>query len=415
MPDLERETLVVSAAAFTDTGQARTHNEDYVAYHVPKQTAIRVSHGALFIVCDGVGGGAAGEVASEHAVRRILNDYYRASTDQHPLARLLAAVQQANADIYHQNADGPEARRMTTTVVAGVLVGPRLFVVHAGDSRAYLARAGQITQLTQDHSWVAEMVRSGDLTPAEAEAHPWRNRITRALGAKETVDLEAQTLDVAPGDRLVFCSDGLTRHVTEAEIAEQVSHFPAHLAAQQLISLANQRGGSDNISVLAAEILSPGEARTRESAAPTEKAPAPPKAGRSRAVLPLAVAGGLALIILVAAFIFARGSLLRRSATPTPAAGEKAPAVVLDATATSPPLPTESPTPTPTTPAPTATLRPTPSPMPTATRTPIPPTKTPAPTSASTPSAQAATTPLATAAPTHGLLPTLTLPTLRAP
>jgi protein phosphatase len=413
MPNLEQDQFIISAAAFTDPGQARKHNEDFVAYHVPPQASVRDSHGALFVVCDGVAGGAAGEIASEHAVRRILNDYYQAPADQDPQARLLTAIQQANADIYDQNTSQPDTRPMTTTVVAAVLLGSRWLLAHAGDSRAYLTRGGQISQLTQDHSWVAEMVRSGDLTPTEAEAHPWRNRITRALGTKESVDLDAQILDARPGDRLVLCSDGLTRHVSAPEIAESVARQPANTAAQQLVSLANQRGGLDNISVLVVELASPAEARGRDAAAPSpaETAKAPASARRPRALWPLAVVAGLLLVILIAALIFAGGSLLRRQQkTAPPAAVENAPAVVPTASPAPSTTPTETHTPTPTPPAPTATLKPTltVSATPTITLTPALPTPTQG-------SAFASPAPSATVTRAHIQVPTVVLPTVRTP
>jgi protein phosphatase len=134
-----------------------------------------------------------------------------------------------------------------------------LFLAHTGDSRAYLISGGQITPVTRDHSWVAELVRSGDLTPAEAESHPWRNRITRALGMKESPEVEERTLTLTQYDIILLCSDGLTRHVEEAEILYIVTHHGPPEAAQHLIDLANQRGGMDNISVVIAEML-PAEA-----------------------------------------------------------------------------------------------------------------------------------------------------------
>jgi protein phosphatase len=413
MPDLVQDPFVISAAAFTDPGQARKHNEDFVAYHVPTQPPVRDSHGALFIVCDGVAGGAAGEIASEHAVRRILNDYYQAAADQDPQARLLTAVQRANADIYSQNTSQPDTRPMTTTVVAAVLLGPHWLLAHAGDSRAYLVRGGQISQVTQDHSWVAEMVRSGDLTPAEAEAHPWRNRITRALGIRENVELDTQTLDAQPGDRLVLCSDGLTRHVSAPEILDSVTRQPANAAGQQLVGLANQRGGLDNISVLVVELVSPTEVRGR-SAPPAEKARAPAPPRRPRALWPLAVAVGL-LLLLIATLIFAGGPLLRRQQkTATPAAAEAAPA--LAPTATSSPLPTllDTPAPTPTAPAPSATLRSTQpaSATPTRTGTPIP---TPIPTHSATAPASAPPVIVPPTSTATRLLPSLTLTPLTTP
>ncbi|MHB0875001.1 MAG: PP2C family protein-serine/threonine phosphatase, partial [Anaerolineae bacterium] len=201
--------LVLSVAALTDTGRSRGHNEDYVAYHVPTEPEVLQSEGALFLVCDGVGGGAAGEVASEHAARRILADYYQPNGGAGPHAKLLAAVQHANSEIYGENVRSGEDRKMATTVVAALVIGNQLNLAHAGDSRAYLVREGHISQLTKDHSWVAEMVQAGDLTQAEAENHPWRNRITRSLGVAEMVKLDTQSLELKVGDVLVLCSDGL--------------------------------------------------------------------------------------------------------------------------------------------------------------------------------------------------------------
>jgi protein phosphatase len=325
-------------------------------------------------VCDGVAGGTAGEIASEHAVRRILNDYYQAPADQPALPRLLAAIQQANADIVQENMSQPEGRRMTTTVVAAVWQNPYLILVHAGDSRAYLVRSGQITQLTRDHSWVAEMVRSGDLTQEEAVNHPWRNRITRALGMKENVDLDAQTVEVRSGDRLVLCSDGLTRHVSDAEIAAAVTQQAPRLAGQQLIGLANQRGGSDNISVIVAELDSKGAVQEVERVLPateerTQKAkPAKP----SRSWLMLTIVIGILLVVIIAtgAFYVSRYGWALPKATPIPTAPaptatamptSAAAEVEASATPTGPPTPTAAP--------PTSTTRPTPTATATATVT----------------------------------------------
>jgi len=259
MSDSESEPVVVSAAAVSDTGRVRHNNEDFVAYRVPEQATREAAFGSLFIVCDGVGGGVSGEVASEQAGRCILNEYYNSHGEQPPPARLLDAIRQANFEVYQLNREQPEGRRMTTTVVAAVVLGAHLFLAHTGDSRAYLISADQITPVTRDHSWVAELVRSGDLTPAEAETHPWRNRITRALGMKESPEVEERTIELAQCDIILLCSDGLTRYVEEDEILDVVTHHAVPEAAQRLVDLANQRGGLDNISVVIAQLL-PAEA-----------------------------------------------------------------------------------------------------------------------------------------------------------
>jgi serine/threonine protein phosphatase PrpC len=267
MPGSESETLGVWISALTDSGKVRPHNEDYIGYLVPEDRGVRASHGALMVVCDGVGGGSAGEVASERAVHRILRDYYAQSTETEIEDRLIFAVQQANAELYAENQRDPDVRPMSTTVVAALILGRELLVAHAGDSRAYLARGGQITQLTTDHSWVAEMVEAGDLTPEEAAKHPWRNRITRGLGLKEEIDLDVQEFALEARDVLLLCSDGLTRHVSDEEILAAAMQYPPEGAVQQLVRLANMRGGKDNISVLGAEALTESELTGRLSQA----------------------------------------------------------------------------------------------------------------------------------------------------
>jgi protein phosphatase len=199
----------ICAAAVTDAGRVRNNNEDFVAYRVPEPATREAAYGSLFLVCDGVGGGLSGEVASHHAGERILREYYGSSVDQPSLARLVDAIGKANLEVFQENRSQPEGRRMTTTVVAAVVLGSQLLLAHTGDSRAYVIGAGRITPVTRDHSWVAELVRSGDLTPAEAESHPWRNRITRALGMKEYPEVEAKTLELDQCDIVLLCSDGL--------------------------------------------------------------------------------------------------------------------------------------------------------------------------------------------------------------
>jgi PPM family protein phosphatase len=264
MSDGQSKPLVVCAAACTDNGRVRDHNEDYISYCIPEPASRAAAYGALFLVCDGVGGGVSGEVASKHAGQRILDEYYQAPVEQAPAARLGDAIRRANELIFQENREQPEGRRMTTTVVAALVVGSQLYLAHTGDSRAYLVSRGQIAQVTRDHSWVAELVRSGDLTPAEAESHPWRNRITRALGMSESADVEQKVLDLVEGDILLLCSDGLTRHVSEPELLDVVTHSPPPQATRRLADLANERGGLDNISVIIAELSAPDTACGRE-------------------------------------------------------------------------------------------------------------------------------------------------------
>ena len=305
MPGPESETLTVWISALTDTGKVRRHNEDYIGYLVPENHGARAIQGALMVVCDGVGGGSAGEVASERAVHCILDNYYTQSTSLEIEDRLFAAIQQANAELYAENQQDPEARPMSTTVVAALIVGRELLVAHAGDSRAYLACGGQITQLTTDHSWVAEMVEAGDLTPEEAEKHPWRNRITRGLGLKEEVELDVQEIALEARDVILLCSDGLTRHIGDDEILDAVTRYSPERAVQHLVRLANMRGGKDNISALIAEVLTETElaARLSQAEVADEETQVPVQPRRVvdrrdlRRILPLAAAAALLLLL----------------------------------------------------------------------------------------------------------------------
>jgi protein phosphatase len=430
--NLERKPFVVSAAAFTDAGQVRKNNQDYIAYHIPKEASVSDGYGALFLVCDGVGGHSAGEVASEHAGRRILNDYYQAPATQPAVTRLVAAIEQANADILQENGEEPDARRMTTTVVAAVIEGSRLNLAHVGDSRAYLIRAGRISQLTTDHSWVAEMVRAGDLTPEEAQHHPWRNRITRSLGLKDHVVVDSQVFEATQGDVVVLCSDGLTRHVADAEISETAARQPAYVAAQTLLKLAKARGGSDNISVIVAQLLSP-EAAQASAGQGTAQSAAPRVPTGSRKVsfwLPLALAAGLLLLAVIAAVVYTQTDLLRRppASTPTVApvvAPTTGSASATPADASAPPaVPLETPTSASTAPAavatstsrwtstPSATLAP--SATPTQTATGVPPATVDAG-GASTPLPRATSLMTYVPTPAHTVPATATTPPIALP
>src|SRR5207245_465316 len=195
------------AGSSTDVGQVREINEDRLL------TADR-----LFAVADGVGGHQAGEVASEAAVDALLEAFTDRTVDG-----LVAAVQEANRTVWQLAQDSRERRGMGTTLTALGVVGsddePQLVVVNVGDSRAYLLRQNELTQLTDDHSLVEEMVREGRLTPEEALVHPQRSIITRALGLDPDVEVDNWELAPAAGDRILLCSDGLTNEVSDDRIA----------------------------------------------------------------------------------------------------------------------------------------------------------------------------------------------------
>jgi protein phosphatase len=236
------------AAAFTDPGRVRQSNEDSV--FADQETG-------LLIVADGMGGHAAGEIASGLAIQ-IITDFLRQPLpfgERQPeiAASLLSqAIDQANLAIRARAAQDPMLHGMGTTLVVAICRGASFSLAHLGDSRAYLIRGGQIRQVTEDHSLVAQMVKAGEITQEEARKHPLRNLITRSLGSASSAQPDLQLLEWLPGDYLLMCSDGLTNMVEDEEIASLFGAGGAGLpqACEQLIALANSRGGNDNISVV---------------------------------------------------------------------------------------------------------------------------------------------------------------------
>lgn len=245
---------IVSAGA-SDLGRVRSNNEDNFRIVEPLN---------LFIVSDGMGGEAHGEVASAIAVETIakhceegtdnpdITTYGGPHTGIHEKTqRLSSAVHLANQKIFESAEQNSEQQGMGATLTAAWINGQTLSIVHVGDSRAYLLRSGSLQQLTSDHSLVAEQVRRGILTNAEAEQSDMQSVLLRALGTHPDVDLDAEEHVLFPQDVLLLCSDGLTRMVTEPEIAGtlQVETVPQNAAAK-LIELANDSGGADNITVI---------------------------------------------------------------------------------------------------------------------------------------------------------------------
>jgi protein phosphatase len=232
------------ASALTDTGRRRPHNEDTFVCDPP-----------LFAVADGVGGAQAGEIASRLAAA-ALEERLPTALGVETLAEL---IQTANDRIYRHSLDDPAAAGMGT-VMTVLLVDEDagdIAIGHVGDSRAYRLRDGVFEQLTPDHSLVGELVRSGRLSTEEAEHHPHRSVITRAVGTEPTVDVETLTVAALPGDLYLICSDGLTDIVRDEQIAELIQaadHYP-DAAAEALVAAANRAGGIDNITVVLFEIV----------------------------------------------------------------------------------------------------------------------------------------------------------------
>jgi serine/threonine protein phosphatase PrpC len=226
--------------ARTDVGQVRDHNEDY--YGVGADADID-RLGTLFVLCDGAGGHAGGEIASRMAAQTILVAYYDdVAADRAEV--LVDAFERANAQIYAQQCG------MFTTAVAALFYQNTLSIVNVGDSRAYLIRDAAIRQLSRDHSYVGEQIAVGLISPDQAHALPFRHLITRAIGHQVDVEMDCFQLPLQTGDLVVLCCDGLYGLVSDAEIGQIVTSEPLEAAADGLIDLANQRGGFDNITVI---------------------------------------------------------------------------------------------------------------------------------------------------------------------
>ncbi|HLI25934.1 MAG TPA: PP2C family serine/threonine-protein phosphatase [Chloroflexota bacterium] len=250
-------TFLLDVGCSTDRGRKRPVNEDSYALWLPAEPGAQARWGALFVVADGMGGHARGEVASRLAVETI-REHYLHSAEPAPARRLAEALRVANAVIWQEAARTPQQAGMGTTVVCAVVAGRSLFITNAGDSRAYLVRHGRPRQLTRDHSWVAELLALKRLTPAEARHHRMRNVITRCLGGRPDLEVPSYPPEpLLPGDAVVLCTDGLWGTTDDGEIARLVSQHSAQVAADQLVALANDRGGPDNITVIVVRVESP--------------------------------------------------------------------------------------------------------------------------------------------------------------
>lgn len=239
-------------AAHTDKGRVRPINED--SYRIS-------SEHSLFVLSDGLGGAAKGEVASAIAVEAIITSLQKDGVDEAPARAhgdfsretnsLVHAIKLANRKIHEQGMRDPSCRGMGATIVAARIAGRRLSLVHVGDSRAYLLRSHRLEQLTADHSLVAEQVRQGLMTREQAAISELQSVLTRALGTEENVEVDADEIELFPRDSLLLCSDGLTRMVPEDEIAGILAQAPAaNIAAEQLVNRANEYGGQDNVTVI---------------------------------------------------------------------------------------------------------------------------------------------------------------------
>jgi serine/threonine protein phosphatase PrpC len=247
----------IRSAALSDVGMVREHNEDSVmALEYTRVSIVDPAHAYLYVVADGMGGAEAGEMASVIAVHAIHKHYVDAVTAdalQDLGAIVTAGLEDANSAILDYVVSHPESRGMGSTGVAALIIPPTCAIGWVGDSRAYILGGGVLRQITRDHSLVQRLIEIGQITHEEARNHEHKNVITRSLGARASgpAGAEALTLKLKRGDRLVLCSDGLTTHVEDAQLAEILARATdPYGAARELIAAANAGGGTDNVSVV---------------------------------------------------------------------------------------------------------------------------------------------------------------------
>ncbi|WP_400767486.1 protein phosphatase 2C domain-containing protein [Methylosinus sporium] len=247
----------VVGAMRTDVGRVRSSNEDSVAYVAPAPDAPEAGMGYLAIVADGMGGHAAGEVASALATEVVRRVFY--SLDVEPPRALKAAFEAANRAIFEHSAREPECKGMGTTCTAVVIRDGRLWLAHVGDSRAYILRGGEATQLSDDQTLHAQLVREGVMTQEEAERSPGGNVILQAVGTRKEVapTIWSEGLPLAIGDTIILCSDGLSNLVSKAQLVAAIADRSPQDSCHLLVEAALAAGGHDNISVGVFQIVAP--------------------------------------------------------------------------------------------------------------------------------------------------------------
>lgn len=238
--------------AKTDKGLVRKNNQDaYAVGELPGEVAWAV-------VCDGMGGAAGGNIASALAVKvisdKITSSYNERMRDSSIKNLLDSAIAAANIEVYDMAYSRPDLKGMGTTVVAVVVRNNVAYIAHAGDSRAYLVNENGVEQITVDHSLVQNLVDRGEITKEEAEHHPNKNVITRALGVDKRIDVDFSEVDLYENETLILCTDGLSNCVNNSELAEDIKDGQYYAFADRLVKRANRNGGNDNITVVAIAI-----------------------------------------------------------------------------------------------------------------------------------------------------------------
>lgn len=238
----------VTIACKTDLGRVRENNEDKFEYYLPEDDATLASRGLTFVVCDGMGGHAAGQIASELAAKTFIDVYlHHPATDVE--AAIRAAVVAANRFVLDVSRTVPGRQGMGTTLSGLAFVQDEAFIAQVGDSRVYRFRGGQLEAMTVDHTWVEDAVNQG-IAREVAEQHPYRHVLTRAVGTEDNVQVDVFRHTLQVGDTFLLCSDGLLNHIGDPEIAEHLANYAPAEATWRLVARALMEGGSDNTTVM---------------------------------------------------------------------------------------------------------------------------------------------------------------------
>lgn len=243
----------VTIGAKTDLGRVRENNEDKFEFFIPDDHPLLAKRGIIAVVCDGMGGHAAGQIASELACKTFLEVYLQHPSDD-PATAARSAIVAANRFVLDVARAVPSRRGMGTTLSSIMLIQNRLLLVHVGDSRVYRLRSQELTQLSSDHTWVEDVVRFGIMEREEAELHANRHMLSRAVGTEPDVPSDILWFDVEPGDRYLLCSDGIVNFVSDRDIAVVLGSDSPSGAAWRLVQMALAGGGNDNATAVVVRV-----------------------------------------------------------------------------------------------------------------------------------------------------------------
>lgn len=256
----DSEPNPIDVCMLSDVGCCRSQNEDAVLFVRPVSKTVEQQKGILTVLADGMGGHQSGQIASRMAVDLISDTYYK--TGSSPMKALENAFADANTRIFQKAGQNDAFKGMGTTITALVLIGDRAFICHVGDSRLYRIRNNEMEQLTEDHTVVYELVKQGIIRLEDAQKHPDKNLVTRAMGTRPQMELFTKgPIRVLPGDHFILCSDGLYELVKDEELKQTVLAHSPHEACKRLILSARANGGYDNISIGVITVISDKEDR----------------------------------------------------------------------------------------------------------------------------------------------------------